>query len=110
MTQPSFFDDDRDDDELTPRERFERFHARHPEVYRELKELCITWRSRGRHRWSIDAAMHVLRFQRRMAGLPDESEAYKLNNNYTSRYARLLVERNPELDGLFEMRRMRDEG
>jgi len=46
----------------------------------------------------------VLRFQRRLAGLPDDDEIYRLNNNYTALYARLLMDNEPELAGLFEIR------
>lgn len=31
---------------------------------------------------------------------------WKLNNSWTSRVARLLIERRPELDGFFELRRL----
>jgi hypothetical protein len=48
----------------------------------------------------------VLRWQRHIDGLPDEHEAFLLNNNYTSRYARLLMELNPELAGIFETREL----
>ena len=36
-------------------------------------------------------------------------ELFKLNNNYTGYYARKLMELNPDLEGLFELRRMKDE-
>ena len=109
MTQPTFWDEPEDDSPLTLRERFERFHQRHPEVYDGLIEVCRAWCQRGSGHWSIDAAFHVLRFTRRMAGLPDDDEIYKLNNNYTAFYARLLMEQEPEFDGLFELRRQRAE-
>jgi hypothetical protein len=32
---------------------------------------------------------------------------FKLNNNYHSRYARLIMEREPGLDGFFETRGLR---
>lgn len=95
--QLGFFDD-------SIEANFRRFNAKHPEVYRELADVCRAWVRRGGAHWSVDAAYHVLRFQRRMAGLPDENEVYKLNNNFTSLYARLLMEQEPELDGLFEVR------
>lgn len=44
---------------------------------------------------------------RHMRGLPDPDEQWKLNNNFTSRYARLLLENEPELEGLFEIRSLR---
>lgn len=97
MTQSGFFDD-------SIEARFRRFHSKHPEVYLELRDVCRTWRRNGGQHWSVDAAYHVLRFQRRLAGLPDDDEIYRLNNNYTALYARLLMDNEPELAGLFEIR------
>ncbi len=91
------------------RERFEDFHGRHPEVYDGLLDVSRRFRMRGRGRWSIWAAFAVLRWERRMAGLPDADELYKLNNNYTGYYARKLMDENADLAGIFELRRMKDE-
>jgi hypothetical protein len=88
-------------------EKFEDFHARHPEVYEQLVGLCGRW-SRTRQRpWSIKGAFEVLRWERHLAGLPDEHEDYKLNNNYHSRYARLIMDEHPEFRGLFELRELK---
>lgn len=83
---------------------FRKFHGKHPNVYEELRRLSFDWIRVRRCRWSVDAAYQVLRWQRHMAGLPDESEAFKLNDHYRSRYARLLMANEPELEGLFELR------
>lgn len=85
-------------------EQFERFNRDHPVVFDELVRVARDWRSRGSGHWSIDAAYHVVRFQRRMDGLPDAGEAFKLNNNYTAHYSRLIMARCPDLEGLFETR------
>ncbi len=49
----------------------------------------------------------VLRWEWTIAGLPDDAEEWKLNNNYTSRYARLIMDENPLLVGLFELRELK---
>lgn len=101
MDQPSLpFDESIDT-------RFQRFHERHPEVYDGIVKLCRQWLVRGRDRWAVEAAFAVLRWQRRIAGLPDDAATYKLNDHYTSRYARLIMDREPDLDGIFELRRLR---
>ena len=86
-------------------ERFEAFHKRHPEVYEQLLDLCIQWRRAGRSAWSIKGAWEVLRWQRHV--FRDPGSTFLINNDYTSRYARLLVREHPELEGLFEMRELR---
>ena len=96
-----------DDGKPSIQVQFQRFHAKHPEVYEGLVRLARQWRSRYRGPWSVDAAYHVLRFQTVMAGQPDPDEDYKLNNNYTSRYARLIMDTCPDLEGVFETRKLR---
>jgi len=86
--------------------QFWRFHQRHPEVYDELRSMCFRARARGRTRLGIGMLFEVLRWNRIIEGLPDETEDFKLNNNYRSRYARLLMEREPELAGFFSTRRL----
>jgi hypothetical protein len=36
-----------------------------------------------------------------------EADPWKINNSYRSRLARLLVQRDPSLDGLFEFRKLK---
>lgn len=91
---------------FTIQARFERFHRDHPEVYAELLDLCRAWKAAGNTAWSIKGAFEVLRWKRHTAGLADPGEAYRLNNNYTARYARLIVREHPEFAALFELREL----
>ena len=93
--------------EKTIQQRFERFHIAHPEVLEELIGLARQWRRAGHDHGAIEVFWAVLRWQRGMRGLPDDDEDYKLNDHYTSRYARLIMERCSDLDGVFEVRRLR---
>lgn len=81
-------------------ERFEAFHALNPQVYDALRGMALQMKRRGMRRYSIKAMWEVLRFQ----GIAAHGDAYKLNNSFASAYARLLMEREPELDGFFEVR------
>ena len=87
--------------------RFETFHARHPDVYDKLVALAFTAAWYGRTRIGIGMLFEVLRWEWTLAGLPDDAEQWKLNNNYRSRYARLIMADHPELDGLFEVRELK---
>lgn len=84
-----------------------RFHQDHPDVYAEIAKLCRQWRARGREAWSINGVFELVRWNRRVNGIPDASEDWKLNNNYRSRYARLVMRREPDLDGIFEIRELK---
>jgi hypothetical protein len=82
---------------------FEEFHNDHPEVYYRLVELARQWRRGGHAKLGIATLYEKLRWEWHMAGLEDK-DGYKLNNNYKALYARLIMERNPELEGLFQIR------
>lgn len=41
---------------------------------------------------------------KKVSGLQTSGDKYKLNNNYTRHYSRLLMSREPELEGFFEVR------
>lgn len=87
-------------------ERFEDFHYRHPDVYRRLLSLSLEAKASGREQWAIGNLWEVLRWEMHIVGLPDASEEFKLNDHYRSRYARLLMETEPSLDGFFNTRKL----
>ena len=85
-------------------ERFEQFHEANPYVFDALVALADEWNgSTGGARCGIGMLYETLRFRR---GIVTRGEEFKLNNNYRSRYARLIVERRPDLAELFETREL----
>ena len=88
-------------------ECFLSFHVDHPEVYDELVTLARSLTARGYTHLGIGMMWETLRYFRALRGLPDDNELFKLNNNYRSRCARLIIEREPDLAGLFETRELR---
>ena len=92
----SIFDADRIEREFLD------FHAQHPEVYVELVRLAREWRSAGHERLGIATLFEVLRWQSHLNGRHDGG--FKLNNNYRSLYARLIMAECADLSGLFELR------
>ena len=84
--------------------KFELFHARHPDVYDALVSLARQGIARGRTRLGMKQLFEVLRWEWMLGGLDDDHEYWKLNNNYTSRYARLIMAQEPDLYGVFETR------
>lgn len=87
---------------------FLEFHATHPEVYSQLVRLAREWTSAGRARLGIATLFEKLRWEWHVSGLED-SKGYKLNNNFRSHYARLIMANEPDLDGLFEVRSLASE-
>jgi hypothetical protein len=88
-------------------DRFADFHAGNPDVYSELVSLARLARGRGLRRYGIGQLWEVLRWQRFMRTRDDNTRGAKLNNDYRSRYARLIMDHEPDLDGFFETRRLR---
>jgi hypothetical protein len=86
--------------------KFRMFHMKHPEVYRELVKLARQWVAAGHHRLGIKTLFERLRWEWHISGISD-TDGFKLNNNFAPYYARLIMEENPELDGLFELRQIR---
>lgn len=82
------------------------FHERNPEVYAGLVRLARTGKQSGRTKLGIGQLFEVLRWEWMIGGLPDRHEQFKLNNNYRSRYSRLIMQREPDLEGIFETREL----
>jgi hypothetical protein len=77
---------------------FREFHAENPHIYEALERMAFKLRNRGVERWE------VLRYELAIA-TNSPVTTFRLNNNMTAYYARLLMERNPEdLAGFFETR------
>lgn len=84
-------------------EMFAAFHAANPHVYHALRRLAINMVRRGQHKIGVKMLFEVLRWQHAMT-THDAASAFKLNNNYAPFYARLLMDNEPELNGVFETR------
>ncbi len=82
---------------------FEKFHADNPRVYEVLEDLAGAWLAEHA---SIGVGMlwEVMRWE---LGTRTTATDYRLNNNYRSRYARLLLARHPEWTGRIKTRELR---
>jgi hypothetical protein len=84
-------------------ERFAAFHAANPHVYRNLVTLARDLHQDGR-RVGMKMLFEVLRWQHlRTTG----DQGFTLNNDFSSRYARLIAEREADLADAFELRVLR---
>ena len=81
---------------------FWEFHNKHPEVYHQLTRLARQWRANGRAKLGIATIYEVLRWNSHVN--QERDGGFKLNNNHKALYARLIMEREPDLDGVFETR------
>jgi len=92
-------------DEQRLADAFERFHRENPQVYTTLVQLARRWRERHPVRpCGIKMLFEVARWT---LSLRTGGEPLLLNNNYHAFYARLIMDREPDLADLFHLRRQR---
>ncbi len=89
--------------EGTIQEKFEKYHAERPEIYDQLLRLTRELQSYGFRHYGMKSIWERMRWHFQ---IEKGDQEFKLNNNYTSRYARKLVHDHPELEGFFEMREL----
>lgn len=82
------------------------FHAANPQVYAALVREARVLLARGHKRLGVGMLWEVLRWQRMLH--TTDPAGWKLNNNHRSRYARLMMEQEPDLRGVFETRELHD--
>jgi len=91
----------------TIQERFEAFHRANPAVFSAFRRAALDLKARGRRRFGAKAIWEHMRWH---MALETGGADFKLDNSFTSRYARLLLERHPEeFEGFLELRALQSE-
>ena len=108
-TEPTLFDiaplvQPENDPTLTIQQRFEAFNEQNPWVLSALEALIADWLAHGHRRAGIKQMFEVIRYR---YGRETTDTSFRLNNNWTSRYARLVVERHPDWAEAIETRNLR---
>ena len=80
---------------------FRKFHRENPDVYSELVKISRQLKLRGRDHYGIKALFEVVRFHR---AIRTNDPVFKLNNNFTALYARLIMNQESDLSDFFETR------
>lgn len=93
---------------VTIHEKWEEFNKANPHVAVELHRLARQAKAAGRKKVGMKMLFEVLRWNY-MLRTNDPTSDFKLNNNYTSEYARYLMEQDPAMQGLFEIRELKAE-
>jgi hypothetical protein len=85
--------------------RFLAFHEANPRVYELLCRFSRVVVDRGYERVGIKLLWERVRWEVMIE--TDDPDGFKLSNDFHSRYARLIMEQEPELAGLFRTRELR---
>jgi len=87
-------------------QRFERFHLLNPGIYDLIVNVARDLKERGFSRCGMKFIFERLRW---LYALETQGEEFKLSNDFTAFYARLVMHREPELRGFFKLREQRIE-
>ena len=79
---------------------FQKYHEENKHIYEEFKKLAKMLISRNYKRIGAKQIFEYIRFQTMIIG----NDGWKLNNSYTSDYARLFGEEYPHWSGYFQKR------
>ena len=83
---------------------FWKFHRANPHVYALLVRLAREWKDQTGRKLGIKALFERARWE---YSVRTTDTAPALNNNHTAFYARLIMEREKDLDGIFNLREQR---
>ena len=84
--------------------RFNTYHQENPNVYKLFKQFAIQSKYNGRRHFGAKAIMERVRWE---VSIETKDAEFKINNNYTSRYVRLLEKEDPSFIGFFQKRELR---
>lgn len=80
--------------------KFRKYHEDRPEIFDSFYTLASKTRNAGNSRYSAKCLMEVIRWEQDL----QTPGGFKIDNNYTSLYARLLMAYDPSFEGFFELR------
>jgi hypothetical protein len=104
--QPSQLDLSLEDESRLDR-RFREWVEANPAIVAEIIRLALVWvERRPGQRLGMKMLFETSRWHLRLAAV-DPNTDYALDNSMTSRLARLVMEREPRLAGLFELRELK---
>lgn len=83
---------------------FAEFHRRNPWVVEELEKIAWEMLKHGHRKLGVQQLIEIFRWETRRQTI---SHNFKINNNFASRYARMMLDRNPHWGQVFELRRLR---
>ena len=82
---------------------FNAYHKANPSVYQKLRTLALRLKRVGASTYGMKALFEILRYN----ALLQSDKKFKLSNNSTAYYARMLMKNEPRLAGFFQVRTLR---
>tara|TARA_R110000744_G_scaffold206864_1_gene325498 strand:+ start:938 stop:1243 length:306 start_codon:yes stop_codon:yes gene_type:complete len=91
---------------VTIKDSFDNFHLTNPQVYSIFEAKAFTAIRMGKTKMSSKLILNVIRWEA-FIQTTDPNSTYKINDAYTSHYARLFAEKNPAHADVFNYRALR---
>ena len=86
-------------------ENFKKFHQDNPRIFELFHLYATQTKEAGHKRYSAKTIIERIRWHVNVETRTDDE--FKINNNYTSRYSRLLEQTYPEFQGFLYKRKLR---
>lgn len=83
---------------------FLRYHEQNPRIWGQFKQYAFQMMQAGRKKGSAKEIMERVRWEENLTRSEDQD--FKINNDFTSLYARKFIEKFPEAGGFFEFRKV----
>jgi hypothetical protein len=80
---------------------FEVYHRQNPQVWEMFKKVALQTKEKGFSKYSAKGIFEIVRWH---TGVRATGDQFKINNNYTPDYARLMIEQHPEFKTFFLLR------
>lgn len=94
---------------MTAREEaFIAFHDANPDVYAAMCHFARQWRRSGRQRIGVDMLLGRVRWE--MSIVTHRVDEFKISNDHKPFYARLIMYQEPDLDGVFVLKKAEASG
>lgn len=90
----------------TIQESFENFNNSNPHVFEAIEKEAWRAVSNGKKKFSVKSIVNYVRWNYFMTTKDADSE-FKINDAFTSRYARMLISKHPEMGRMIELRNLR---
>jgi hypothetical protein len=82
-------------------EQFVEYHAKNPEIFEKFKEFAWIIKDSGKQHYGAKALLERIGWHMEF----EKKSEFKINNNFASAYARLLISEDKSFDGFFELRK-----
>ena len=85
--------------------KFFKYHKESPHIFNLFVAFSKEIKAKGYKTYSMRTIMHRIRWHVDIT--TNDPDGFKMNNNYSSRYARMLANEYPDFKDFFKNRRMK---